>query len=128
MLLVLFSASLLHAQDEPKPEHLRKMYEDALANLKAAQDRKNDLALENEKLRAKLATMQQELDKARNELAEHAEKTFFLRAHYAAWQAFIAHYPLLAARWRSFLETDYLGSTPRSPDFMDPHWPLSALE
>ena len=54
-----------------------------------------------------------------------AEKTFFLRSHYAAWQEFLRRYPRLQIRWRVFLENDML--TPHDlPLFVDPEWPWSA--
>src|SRR5690349_21387598 len=89
---VLLASTLALAQDAPKPEQLKKMYDDALAQLKAAQDRKTELAQQNEKLTAQIAEMTKELDRLRNEAvdlkrrdAETAERTFFLRSQYAAW-------------------------------------------
>ena len=87
--------TLALAQDTSNPEQLKKMYGDALAQLKAAQDRKNELATQNEQLTAKVADLQKQLDQARGEMlelkrqdADNAEKSFSSAAH-AAWQTFV---------------------------------------
>lgn len=118
------------AQENPNPEQLKKMYDDALVQLKAAQERKNQLAAENEKLAAEVAglkkqveQMQGRMDELKQADAEHAEKTFFLRAHYAAWQTFIRRYPELMARWKVYIQGDF-PATPRAlPEGVEPEWP-----
>ncbi len=119
-------------QDEPRPDQLKKMYDDALVQLKQAQDRKNELAADNDKLNAKLNDLQKQLDAAKSkadesaqESAGFAEKTFFLRSHYAAWQDFIRRRPQLEAEWKVFLSGDSLGLG-RVQDYIDKDWPLSA--
>src|SRR4051794_21324468 len=106
-------ATFAFAQEANNPEQLKKLYEDALAQLKGAQDRKNELATQNEQLTAKVAELQKQLDQARGEMlelkrqdAENAEKTFYLRSYHAAWQAFVDRYPELKARWKQFLDKD----------------------
>src|SRR5215203_3502348 len=76
-------------------EQWKKMYEGVIEQLKAAQERKNQLAAENEKLVQQLEAIKKELAAAKVRVDElsrtdagHAEKTYFLRAHYMAWQAF----------------------------------------
>jgi hypothetical protein len=114
---------------------LKKLYEDALAQLKAAQDRKNELAKQNEQLTAKAADLQKQLDAAKSEMqelrrrdAENAEKNFNLRSHHAAWQAFVERYPELKARWTRFLERDILAAGNEMPQLMDADWPMSKSE
>jgi chromosome segregation ATPase len=131
---LLLMANFALGQDEPRPEQLRKMYDDALAQLKQAQDRKNELAAENDRLNAKVTELQKQLEAAKARVDEvnraaagYAEKTFFLRSQYAAWREFIRRYPKIEAEWRVFLEGDALGPQ-RLPDVMDPAWPLSAAE
>src|SRR5580658_6923786 len=92
-------------QDSPQPEQLKKMYDDALGQLRQAQERKNELATENEKLNAKIADLQKQLDAAiakNDELTRQsaalADQTFILRSHDAAWKEFIHYYPRLEAR------------------------------
>ena len=115
-------------QDGLTQEQLRKMYDDALVQLKASQDRKAELAGENEKLQARLAELEKQLADARGQIADHAERTFFLRSHHAAWQTFLARYPSLMARWKVFLEAGLLTAPNEPPQWMDPDWPLSAEE
>jgi chromosome segregation ATPase len=128
-------ATLVLAQDANNPEQLKKLYDDALAQLKAAQDRKNELATQNEQLTAKVAELQKQLDQARGEMlelkrqdAENAEKSFYLRSHHAAWQTFIERYPELKSRWKQFLEKDVLAANNELPKLLDPEWPLTKTE
>ena len=128
-------AKLTFAQDASNPEQLKKLYEDALTQLKAAQDRKNELATQNEQLTAKAADLQKQLDAAKSEMqelrrrdAENAEKNFNLRSHHAAWQAFVERYPELKARWTRFLERDILAAGNEMPQLMDADWPMSKTE
>src|SRR3954466_3787836 len=120
-------ATLALAQDGGNPEQLKKQYDDALAQLKAAQDRKNELAQQNEQLTAKVADLQKQLDQSRGEAlelkrrdAESAEKSYFLRSHYAAWQGFVDRYPELKARWKRFLETDLPNGQNELPEWKGP--------
>jgi len=128
-------ATLALAQDANNPEQLKKLYGDALTQLKAAQDRKNELATQNEQLNAKVGELQKQLDQARGEMlelkrrdAENAEKSFYLRSHHAAWQTFVERYPELKARWTQFLERDVLASGNDLPELLDPMWPLTKTE
>jgi septal ring factor EnvC (AmiA/AmiB activator) len=98
------------ADDEVKPEQLKKMYDDALGQLKAAQDRKAELAKENESLGAKVADLQKQLAAAQDqvqtlkrEVADSSDRTYYLRAYHAAWQKFLTRYPEVMARWKLYL-------------------------
>ena len=131
--LLLCCASLLRAQEQQNPEELKKMYDDALAQLKAAQDRKNELGSENEKLQARIAELEKQLverDARIGQLelaaATHADNTFFLRSHYASWRSFLNLHPQLKARWELFLESELLAAPADLPEFIDSDWPLSA--
>ena len=126
------SAGLAFAQEAANPEQLKKLYDDALAQLKAAQDRKNELAQQNEQLTARTADLQKQLDALRGEMlelkrrdAENAEKSFYYRSHHAAWQSFVENYPELKARWKRFLETDLLSGTIELPSLADPQFPVT---
>jgi len=61
-----------------------------------------------------------------------AERNFFFRAHYVAWQEFMRFYPRLQARWQIFFGGDGGGTSPHGgqhngqPMFVDPEWPWSA--
>ena len=138
-LVVIFAASLsvsparAVAQENPNPEQLKKAYDDALVQLKAAQERKNQLAAENEKLTATVAGLQKELAAANSRMedmkradAEHAEKSFFLRSHYMAWQNFVKTYPEVLTRWKTFLGNEFVTAPAEVPaEIVDPQWPMS---
>ena len=135
VMAVALTAGFAFAQDANNPEQVKKLYQDALAQLKAAQDRKNELATQNEQLAAKLAELQKQLDAARGEMlelkrqdAENAEKTFYLRSHHAAWQTFVDRYPELKARWKQFMEKDVLAVGNELPELVDPQWKLTKTE
>lgn len=109
-LLIVLLCGVAYAQDEPKPDQLKKMYDDTLVQLKSAQERKNELAKENEKLNARVAELQKQNESLRREAAGSADKTYMLRSHFAAWEAFISKYPAISARWKVFMEADVLAT------------------
>ena len=120
-------ASPVRAQEDIKPEQLRKMYEDAVANLKAAQDRKNQLAEENEKLKAEVLRLQGEvkdfharIDALEADAAQFAARTYDMRLHLAAWEQFVKRYPGLRVKWELFLESPIRGEGPPGADVFNP--------
>jgi peptidoglycan hydrolase CwlO-like protein len=109
------------------PEELNRKYQDALAQLKAAQDRKNELATENEKLTARIAEMEKQNEEMKRQVAMHAEQTWKLRMHYAAWESFLkSRQPQLLEKWRVFLEREPLSAPSTLPEFADPKAASSA--
>src|SRR4051812_1676266 len=107
--LVLFSATFALAQEGPKPEQLKRMYDDALVQLRSAQDRKNELANENETLKAKVTELNKQVDAARAEVgrlqanaATFGEQTYAMRARLAAWEEFLKRDGKAASRWNAF--------------------------
>src|SRR5437588_129383 len=125
VLALLISSGAAVAQDTSNPEELKKSLSDALNQLKAAQDRKNELATENEKLKAKIADQQKEVDESRRIAAESSEKTWLLRSHYAAWESFLKRYPRLKAQWDLFLEADPLSQPTTLPIYIDANSDIS---
>lgn len=125
-------SGFVYAADTPTPDQLKKMYDEALVQLKSAQDRKNELAKENEDLKAKteelakdLAASQSQVQDLKRDVAENAQKDFYLRAYHAAWENFMARYPEVMARWKAFIESDVAAASPRMPPLIDPHWPAA---
>jgi phosphoenolpyruvate carboxylase len=115
------------AQDQPTYEQLKKLYDDTLKQLEAAQNRKNQLSSENEWYKAELAKVTKQLDdtKARldalqRDAQQWAEKTFFYRSHYAAWRQFIKQYPRLCVRWDIWLEGKDLDTGGTDLEILDP--------
>jgi hypothetical protein len=122
------SCGLVFAQDEPQADY-KKMYADALVQLKQAQERKNELALEKADVEKKLDSVQTKLDEANRVAAGYAGKTFFLRAHYAAWQEFVSHSPKIQQQWDIFLAGASESTTsPTTQQLIDTDWPLSAMK
>jgi hypothetical protein len=133
-LALLLFAGDARGQDEPKPEDLKKMYNDTLVQLKAAQDRKTQLATENEKLAAHVAQLEKQvavqgaqIDQLRHQPDAYSEQTFFLHIQCLAWQQFLDENPLIKLQWDFYLErlTMPLGLF-LQPAFFDPNWPLSS--
>ena len=130
----LILSGLGYAADTPAPDQLKKMYDDALVQLKSAQDRKNELAKENEDLKAKaeeagkdLAVSQAQVQDLKREVADNAEKDFYLRAYHAAWENFLRRNPELLMRWKMFIQSDIMASQ-KSPELLDPTWPQEEHE
>lgn len=116
-----FMATSAAAQDQSSnPEELNRKYQDALAQLKAAQDRKNELNTENERLHVRVAELEKQLEEMKRQHATFAEQTFRLRSHYAAWESFLHRYPQLLIRWKVFLERNPLAAPSELPDWVDP--------
>ena len=119
------------AQEAPKYDELKTMYQASLKSLKEQQDSKAKLAAEKEELAKQVADLQKQLDavgKERDELARqattYAEKTYTLRSSYAAWQEFLKRYPSLHAKWKIFLEAELLKSGNDAPALVEPDWPF----
>jgi hypothetical protein len=133
VLLALVPPAGARADDKQDPEQLKKAYDDALVQLKAAQERKNQLAADNEKLAGQLSDLKQQVDRMKEAMdqikraeVEQADRTFFFRSHYYAWQNFIRRYPDLQGRWKAYFENPLL-STPRPPPgSLDLDWPPGA--
>jgi chromosome segregation ATPase len=103
------------------PEELNRKYQDALAQLKAAQDRKNELATENEKLTGRIGELEKQNEELKRAAATFAEQTWKLRMHYAAWESFLrTRSPQLLEKWRVFLERDPLSAPAGFPEIAAP--------
>jgi regulator of replication initiation timing len=116
--------------DNLSSEQLRRMYGDAVVQLKTAQDRRNELARENtelakenEKLRAKIAQLEREVQQAQTATNAIADKTFQARAERAAFQEFLAVNPSIRIQWQIFTEKSLLAA-PDSGGLPGADWPL----
>lgn len=124
--IVLGMTGMAGAQEQTtNPDDLNRKYADSLAQLKAAQDRRNELASENEKLAARITELEQKLKESERREAAFNERTWFLRSHYAAWQSFLRNQPVLLQRWKLFMESDPLAAPWTLPEFVDSTNPLS---
>jgi uncharacterized protein HemX len=114
--LLLGTASVV-ADDKPNPEQIQKAYDDALVQLKQAQNAKNDLAKENDKLTKQIDDLKKQLGVSgaritnlERQVADNDEKTFQLRSIYAAWKSFMKLHPDLLVSWRLYLGADALAA------------------
>lgn len=114
------------AQDGLSSDQLRRMYDDAVAQLKTAQDRRNELARENEKLRSRISQLDQvekELQQVQAAANTLADKTFQARSERATFQEFLTANPSICLQWQVFAGRSLLGT----PVYCDPwgvDWPL----
>ncbi len=107
------------AQDQPTPEQLRQQLQDTQNQLKASQDRKNELAMENERLMARTKHLETEMEQLKREHSILLERTYYMRAHMQAWEVFLNRYPQLRARWSAFMNANALyipNPIPELPD------------
>jgi predicted nuclease with TOPRIM domain len=130
-LTVLVLAGIVRGQDL-KPDDLKKLLNETRAELKTAQDRKAELAMENEKLSGRVNDLKNanqaqaaQLDDLKRKAAAFADRTLFLSTQYAAWTQFINLNPTVKLQWAIFEETIASAGAGQSPLFMDTDWPLS---
>ncbi len=115
------------AMGQQTQEQLQQAYDEALVQLKAAQDRKNELALENQKLQKRIAELEQQYQTTQERLETLENRAYFLREHYAAWHDFVQLNPPIGLMWTNFFNsivtpanlTDILG---------DGNWPFSVVD
>jgi hypothetical protein len=117
---------------EVKPDDLKKLLDATRAELKTAQDRKAELAMENAKLSSQVAeltktnlTQAAQLEDLKRKAAAFADRTLFLSMQYAAWAQFISLNPAIRMQWAIFEDTTSMASSGQSPIFMDTEWPFS---
>ena len=117
IIAVFATAPVVGADEKPNPDELKKAYDDTLLQLKAAQNSKNDLARQNDKLtrqieelRKELLSSQGQVEVLKREVSDNDQKTFELRSYRAAWDKFLRAYPDLMARWKLFLGEDVLAA------------------
>lgn len=126
MAAVCLLAGTVGAEDKPNPDQLKKAYDDALVQLRAAQNSKNDLARETdrlskqiEELKKELAAGQAQIETLRRQVSDHDQRTFYLRSYQAAWQNFLRAHPDLLIRWKAFLADDVLAIPQERPPLFE---------
>lgn len=105
--------------EDIKPEQLKKNFDEAVAQLQSAQDRINKLAMDNEKLQAKINELQKQAEVAKANEVLYEAKTYQWRATFAAWELFLKRYPNLMGRWEAFLTNDAM-NTYSLPEWTEP--------
>lgn len=138
--LALATCSVVWGQDVGLPE-LRRMYDDVVAQLKQAQERKLELATENERLlaerdslTARVAALEAEVEQLKGrvaaaessrlageqEAARLAGRSWEMRSILAAWEAFLSSDTALRRRWDAYVQSDTAGPM----WWLDRDWPL----
>jgi len=105
---VVWCGSVALAQNQPSIDQLQTMYQDALNQLKDAQNRKNELATRNQELQKKLADTETERDRLNERLMGLETTAYYLREHYSAWQEFIDQNPPLRVMWFTYFTSGEL--------------------
>jgi hypothetical protein len=131
MLAVATPAAVAQPSD---PAQLKSMYDDAMKQLQAAQDRRNELSAENERLKAQVAQLEKEVIQQREDI----RRSYILWSHYQAWSQFIEGQPSLLQRFRDFFVEGTPATLPATqaesiraregpPLLFDPQWPFSEI-
>jgi hypothetical protein len=111
-------ASTAMAQTARPPSDWEKMYNDVSAQLRAAQDRKSELAADNARLTTRVAQLQRQTDAL-------TDRTLFLQAFYTGWASFMARNSFIWDQWGSFWSQSYPGLPDNSQLLFDPQWPIN---
>jgi predicted nuclease with TOPRIM domain len=123
----LFMSGSLARADET--QRLKDAYDDAIKQLQAAQDRKNELANENEQLKVRVAQLQQSLDDASARYTLLRDQTFRLRYDAAVLDQFLASD---LKRWADWVRQFNRVPSPDREDRLlidrDANWPFSAID
>jgi septal ring factor EnvC (AmiA/AmiB activator) len=125
IVMLLALPGIARGQDEVKPEQWQKLYKDTLTQLKAAQNRKAELSAQVADLQKQLQTVNTQNDQLKRQVADFADRTFYLRTYYSAWLQFLATRPQLKVDWDLFLNAAVPLTPETQPPFVDPEWPLS---
>ena len=113
-------ATVAHAQT-PTAEEVQ----DLRNQLKAAQDRKNELATENGRLKQQVAMLEQKAGEQAEKLTTSESRSYYLRQHYAAWQQFLDDNPLLRQQWITYFFVADTGPDQRIAALLgDRQWPF----
>ena len=127
-LLLLAICSPVFGDGEVNVDQLKRMYDDAVAQLRAAQDRRNELAKENEKLSGQIRDLQKHAQDAKSEAQTLADRTYNMRLEYGAFHDFLKRYPGLDVRWRNFMCSDLLRDSECILDQLNSDWPFTELK
>ena len=129
--LMLSLCPVVSAQDAHKPDDWKKMYQDASAKLRVAQDRKAELATENAKLEARVSLLEAQAKATADKVTrltaqvdELSQETLALRDFYNTWDGFIRANPTDLVQWRAYAGQDLPVLTDDTQLLFDPRWPL----
>jgi len=131
-MLAIALAPWANAQEVRQPSDWKKMYDDASVQLRAAQDRKSEMANTIAQLTARVAALQTQLQAAQDQLNSLNQRfeadiarTYLLNAAYTGWESFTLQNPDVRDRWRAFWAFVPGGLKSDFPLVGDPQWPLA---
>ena len=117
--IALFATAAAAIAQTPNPEQ-----QDLLNQLRAAQDRKNELATENNKLRKQLTDLEKKAAEQADQLSTLDNRAYYLREHYAAWEQFLDNNPAVRSMWLAFFSN--AATAERATDLLgDGRWPFA---
>ncbi|HEX8323147.1 MAG TPA: hypothetical protein VF595_04460 [Tepidisphaeraceae bacterium] len=117
--IALFATAAAAIAQAPNPEQ-----QDLLNQLRAAQDRKNELATENNKLRKQLTDLEKKVAEQSDQLSTLDNRAYYLREHYAAWEQFLDNNPAVRSMWLAFFSN--AAAAERATDLLgDGRWPFA---
>ena len=126
IITMLLAPGVLMAQEELTSDQLRRMYDDAVAQMKTTQDRRNELARDSEKLRARIAELEGKLEETRAQMTAMADSTYKARAECAAFDEFLKANVSLRGQWLAFLQKSIIPATDVK-QLLDADWPFSSI-
>lgn len=122
--VLLAIGSMALGQNQPSPEQLKQMYDNAVLQLQQQTERKNELAQENQKLQSHVAELEKQVSTLETEKQADANRSFFLREHYSAWETFVELNPLTKAMWSEFMTLRGNADEALAVLLWDPQWPF----
>ena len=128
LLLAICSPVFGDGDGDVNGDQLKRMYDNAVAQLRAAQDGRNEIAKKNETLTAQIRDLQKQVQDAKDEAQSKVEGAYKMRREYGAFQEFLERYPGLNMRWRIFLGTDSKSGSECILDQLNSDWPFSEMK
>ena len=126
IITMLLAPGGLMAQEELTSDQLRRMYDDAVAQMKTTQDRRNELARDSEKLRARINELEEKLEETRAQMTTTADITYKDRAEHAAFEEFLKANITIRGQWLAFLQKNIMPATDVN-QLLDTGWPFSSM-
>jgi predicted nuclease with TOPRIM domain len=130
-ILAILLAPWAQAQEVREASDWKKMYDDASLQLRAAQDRKSEMAKQITDLTARISALQTQLQAAEDALnALHhqtestADRNHLLNSIYSGWESFTLQNADIRTRWQAYWAFGLASYRSDFPIVANPQWPL----